>query len=187
MAQPRPIDRWVSRGGQFIGSIAMMHADQTAGDIYFENYWHSTQANRRLTVVCMSWGMSLAYLQMGSGPGMWPVYPAVRAIRVQDYGIYSNPTAAILPASIRHVRAGRRAWYTINGQPVRGFRLPWNRRVVIRREDRGPLHYHEHEPRGERQPQVIPPIKSEAVGNHWTFHILTVGPQAQSFRRARAL
>ncbi|OSD05430.1 hypothetical protein PYCCODRAFT_1432591 [Trametes coccinea BRFM310] len=81
MAQSR-----VGRRGKFIGSSGMLFIDQTAADLYFDNYFETDHENSRVAVVCIAWAMAMLYVQEGNRDNdVWiPDPTALPAMNVQD-------------------------------------------------------------------------------------------------------
>lgn len=176
---------WVVPQGQFIGSAGMVFVDQTAADIYFNNYWRTNGLNSRIALVCTSWGMSMLYIQAGQrgGPPQWLPDPLLLGlIVVQDHGVQPPNGVQMVPATIQAVQAGAPGLHMVNNQLVGGLRLPWHRRVTVRRQDDGSLHYHQPKRRREHQEHVVPVIRPD--GTHRQFNTLVYGSQVSSYRRA---
>ncbi|KAI0639078.1 hypothetical protein C8Q77DRAFT_1079251 [Trametes polyzona] len=188
--QPVQRNNWVGPRGRFIGASGMVFTDQTAVDLYFENYWLTApEPNDRVAVICIAWGMAMAYLQRGSGEGIWPVNPlGPNQIVVEDLGTYPERGEQMLPPHVRLAGAGTQAIHMINRVPVLGLRLPWHRRIALTRRKGEPLHYHRHEERVGHEAHVSPRIRdlNDEKSVHLTFDVLTLGTQIQNYRRIKS-
>lgn len=185
----RPEFEWVSSRGRFIGSSGLLFVDQTAADIYFDNYFHTpgNALNRRIAVVCTSWGMSMLYIQQGrrNGGQPWQARATLGGlIDVEDHGIQPPSGNTMVPLTVRAVQAGAPGMHHVNGIMVGGARLPWHRRIAVTRKAKEPLHYHQHEEREGHVPEVIPAIKAQ--GAHVTMRKLVYGSQVSNYRRAQS-
>ncbi|KAI8973975.1 hypothetical protein BD414DRAFT_498740 [Trametes punicea] len=180
-----------SRRGRFIGSSGMVFNDQTAADVYFGNYWQHLLAGRRLervAIICTSWGMSMALIQHGIPPGPFnPFVLGFTRIIVDDNGIHPPQGADMVPPAIQIVQAGSMGIHWVNGIGLHGRRLPWHRRITLRREDGGTLHYHQHEDRVGHRVYEVPPIRPEHEGAYFTFNRLRFGTQIQNYRRIQTV
>ncbi|CDO70602.1 hypothetical protein BN946_scf184656.g17 [Trametes cinnabarina] len=113
---------WATRRGQFLGTSGIVFIDQTAGDIFFEDYWNFDGENIRVAVICTSWGMSMLYLLRGTRDAAWiPANHLVPGMNVQDDGVQPPNGAAMVPPAVLAVQAGAPGVHIINGQPVSGL------------------------------------------------------------------
>ncbi|KAI9068881.1 hypothetical protein FKP32DRAFT_1671824 [Trametes sanguinea] len=130
---------WVDPRGRFIGSTGMLFANQTAADIYFRQYVDADPniPNLRVAVICVSWGMSMIYIQQNFAwlglpappnpdDGWLPIPFAVPVLNVQDHGIFPPEGANNVPLNVQAVQAGAAGNHLINGLPIPGHRLPWH-------------------------------------------------------------
>ncbi|KAI0676667.1 hypothetical protein C8Q78DRAFT_998830 [Trametes maxima] len=179
-------DNWVQRSGQFIGSSGMTFADQTAADIYYNNYFRTQGFNHRIAVICVSWGMSMLYIQEGTqAQEQWaPQGPMLNTVDVQDNGVHPAIGHANIPQVNRLTLAGSPAAHVINGQVTVGSSLPWHRRITVIRVGHHPMHYHQHQSRKGHEPFIVPPIRRDNRAAHWTMRSLSFGTQVSNYRSA---
>lgn len=169
-----------------IGSSSMQFTDQMAVDIYFDDYWNAAGALLRVAVVCVGWGMSIAFVQRANQrDGPWQSGQALlNRITVQDHGIHPFNPPGPLPNTPLGQPLPLFGVYFVGGAPTLGYHLAWHHRVEIRRAPPGnePLHYHQHLPR-KRHDAVPPAIKPD--GTHRVFSVVTYGTQIQNYRRIK--
>jgi hypothetical protein len=168
----------------FIGSGGSRFVNQTASDIYFQDYFNSNPPRQRISHTCTAWGVSLVYVeQQVADNGPFNYFALSEGlIAVQNHNqAPEGPPAGALP----HIPAAGIANYNVNAVQVTGHRVLWNHRVDVRRTGAiHDMHYHEHEKRQGHGP-IPPVIKLEEERKHYIFGILTYGSHVQNYREIR--
>ncbi|KAI0712005.1 hypothetical protein C8Q76DRAFT_621605 [Earliella scabrosa] len=185
-------DDLVPRSGRFLGSTGSLFRNQAAADIYLQYYWRTVGWLRRVRVVCVTWGLSVAVVERAfrahpnNAPTNWQIdNPGLMTITVQDQGqqfTHLPYVPANLPNAASILAPG--AYYNVNGQLHVAHPIPWHHGVALRSSRKNKLlHYHQHARRTKRTGGP-PPILPENVGNHYTFREMRYSTQVQNCRKA---
>ncbi|KAI0644641.1 hypothetical protein C8Q79DRAFT_972931 [Trametes meyenii] len=185
--------------GTLLGASSMVFSDQKAVDIYFQDYWQTVGTLRRVAVVCVAWGLSIAFVERAvvleaGNPGPWGVAAgALHRITVHDQGLHPSVQQQggplVPPGHLPNIPPGQplqpTGLYMVNGIAVQGHHIPWHHRVVLHRtaaqpQNNRPLHYHQHRRRVNHGP-TPPRIKQN--GSHRIFTTITYSTQVQNYRR----
>ncbi|OSD06835.1 hypothetical protein PYCCODRAFT_1474252 [Trametes coccinea BRFM310] len=183
--QPNPT-AVASRQGQFLGSTGIAFANQTASDIFFDEYWTTEGHIARMAVICTSWGISMLYFMTGYRNGLWiPANELLATVDVEDHGVLPPEGDELVAPDVLAVQAGAQAIHWINGEAVSGLQLPWHRQISVTRAGQADMHYHKPKKRTGHVAYVAPEPKPG--GKHIIFNKLTFGTQVSNYRRVQRL
>lgn len=163
-----------------MGSSASMFKEQLAADIYLQDIWSSQGNVRRIAIICVSWGMSIATIEQADAlipgrPGPWTINNVHHhLVAVQDFGL-QHLLVPGMPNAIPNTQPPGIGQFVVNGKNVLASRLPWHHHLIVRALDGHgafvQLHYHKHAPRKDHRKMVTPKIrdKDNPKQKHWIF------------------
>lgn len=140
---PHDIERIVPASGWFLGSSGSLFLEQWAADIYLQPYWDTIGWLYRVTTISVSWGISLAVVEIAFRAGPHLLHPTpwqisalgYLRIHVQDFGQIPVPNA--LRPDIPLIAAlapppGPIAVYQLVGGPlIIGHSMPWHHTIEL--------------------------------------------------------